>query len=100
MARVVQHLVGQARLHHAAALHHHDAVGEQAGHREIVRDQYRGDAQPRHQAADHPAALNGASDLVARTFGEAAGHSRMIFTNPEMPLDAPVLIVMMAEVEG
>jgi hypothetical protein len=44
----------------------------------------------------HGYALKG----VEKIFGEAAGHSRMIYTNPEMPLDSPVLIVFMAEVEG
>lgn len=47
---------------------------------------------------DHPVALNGASDLINNVFGERGRHSRMIYTNPEMPLNAPVLIVLMAEI--
>ena len=39
MLRVVQHLVGQAGFHHHATLHDDDAVRQQAGDREIVRDQ-------------------------------------------------------------
>jgi len=73
-----------------------DAVGSLSRIKQIVR--VEGTMQVAPGFRDHPAALNGASDLVARIFGEAAGHSRMIYTNPEMPLDAPVLIVMMAEV--
>lgn len=46
---------------------------------------------------DHPKALNGASDLFNKVFGEAGLHSRMIYTNPEMPLNSPVLIVVIAE---
>ncbi|WP_181177495.1 RidA family protein [Mesorhizobium sp. B4-1-1] len=49
---------------------------------------------------DHPAALNGASDLINTVFGSKGRHSRMIYTNPEMPLNAPVLIVLFAEVEN
>ena len=74
-----------------------DAVGSLSRIKQIVR--VEGTMQVAPGFRDHPAALNGASDLVAKIFGEAAGHSRMIYTNTEMPLDAPVLIVMMAEVE-
>lgn len=49
---------------------------------------------------DHPVALNGASDLINAIFGLKGRHSRMIYTNPEMPLNAPVLIVLFAEVEN
>lgn len=48
---------------------------------------------------DHPKALNGASDLINAVFGERGSHSRMIYTNPEMPLDCACLIVLWAEVE-
>ena len=75
-----------------------DAVGSLSRIKQIVR--VEGTMQVAPGFRDHPAALNGASDLVARIFGEAAGHSRMIYTNPEMPLDAPVLIVFMAEIEA
>ena len=73
-----------------------DAVGALSRIKQIVRIEGTMQVAPGYR--DHPAALNGASDLVAKIFGEAAGHSRMIYTNPEMPLDAPVLIVFMAEV--
>ena len=45
MLRIVQHLVGQPGLHHPAALHHHDAMGEQPRHREVVRHQHHGEAE-------------------------------------------------------
>lgn len=47
---------------------------------------------------DHPVALNGASDLINDVFGPRGRHTRMIYTNPEMPLDAPVLLVFMVEI--
>jgi enamine deaminase RidA (YjgF/YER057c/UK114 family) len=74
-----------------------DAVGALSRIKQIVR--VEGTMQVAPGFRDHPAALNGASDLVNRVFGERAGHSRMIYTNPEMPLDAPVLLVLMAEIE-
>jgi enamine deaminase RidA (YjgF/YER057c/UK114 family) len=49
---------------------------------------------------DHPVALNGASDVINLIFAEKGRHSRMIYTNPEMPLDAPVLIVLTAEIRN
>ncbi len=47
---------------------------------------------------DHPHALNGASDLIGEVFAERGRHSRMIYTNPEMPLNAPVLLVFWVEI--
>lgn len=49
---------------------------------------------------DGPLALNGASDLINEVFGERGLHSRMIYTNTEMPLDSPVLLVVFAELQG
>ena len=48
---------------------------------------------------DTPGVLNGASHLMNEVFGERGRHTRMIFTNPEMPLDCACLIVIWAEVE-
>jgi len=47
---------------------------------------------------DTPKVLNGASHLVAEVFGERGRHTRMIFTNPEMPLDCACLIMFWADV--
>ncbi len=44
--------------------------------------------------------LNGASHLVNAVFEERGRHTRMIYTNPEMPLDCACLIVFWAEVLG
>lgn len=48
--------------------------------------------------AGHPTALNGASDLINQIFGAAGAHTRMIYTNPEMPLDCACLVVLWAEI--
>lgn len=45
-----------------------------------------------------PVALNGASHLVNTVFGEKGAHSRMIFSNPSMPIDCATLVVFWAEV--
>jgi enamine deaminase RidA (YjgF/YER057c/UK114 family) len=47
---------------------------------------------------DTPKVLNGASHLVSEVFGERGRHTRMIYTNPEMPLDCACLITFWAEV--
>lgn len=47
----------------------------------------------------HPQALNGASDLINAVFGERGRHTRMIYTNPVMPLDCTSLIVLWAEIK-
>jgi enamine deaminase RidA (YjgF/YER057c/UK114 family) len=45
-----------------------------------------------------PKVLNGASDLVNAVFRERGAHTRMIHTNPELPLDCACLIVFWAEI--
>ena len=52
MLWVVEHLVRQSRLHHLAALHHHDAPGEQPCDGDVMGDERHGDAQPGDQGAD------------------------------------------------
>lgn len=49
---------------------------------------------------DTPGILNGASHLVNAVFKERGRHSRMIYTNPEMPLDCASLVVFWAEVDA
>lgn len=73
-----------------------DAVGDLARIKQIVR--VEGTMQVAVGFRDHPKALDGASDLINEVFGEAGRHSRMIYTNPEMPLDAPLLLVLLAEI--
>jgi enamine deaminase RidA (YjgF/YER057c/UK114 family) len=45
-----------------------------------------------------PGVLNGASDLVNAVFGPRGQHTRMIYTNPELPLDCACLVVFWAEI--
>jgi enamine deaminase RidA (YjgF/YER057c/UK114 family) len=49
---------------------------------------------------DHPKCLNGASDLINAAFAEKGRHTRMIYTNPVMPLDCTSLVVLFAEIES
>ena len=49
---------------------------------------------------DHPKCLDGASDVVNAAFGEKGRHTRMIYTNPVMPLDCTSLVILFAEVEA
>jgi enamine deaminase RidA (YjgF/YER057c/UK114 family) len=46
-----------------------------------------------------PQVANGASDLVGEAFGEAGRHARSAVGVPVLPLDAPVEVEMIVEVE-
>ncbi|MDQ7988333.1 MAG: Atu1372/SO_1960 family protein [Candidatus Dactylopiibacterium sp.] len=48
---------------------------------------------------DHPKALDGASDLALQVFGDRGRHTRMIFSNPVMPMDSFCLVYAFAEVD-
>ncbi|MCY3997054.1 MAG: Atu1372/SO_1960 family protein [Rhodobacter sp.] len=45
-----------------------------------------------------PRALTGASHLVNTVFGDAGAHSRMIYSNPSMPIDCATLVVFWTEI--
>ncbi|OZI32670.1 hypothetical protein CEG14_17330 [Bordetella genomosp. 1] len=47
----------------------------------------------------HPEALDGASDLIAAVFAERGRHTRMIWTNPVMPLDSVCLVYLFAQID-
>jgi enamine deaminase RidA (YjgF/YER057c/UK114 family) len=47
---------------------------------------------------EQPAVLNGASDIVNEVFGPRGRHTRMVYSNNEMPLDCATLVVLFAEV--
>jgi enamine deaminase RidA (YjgF/YER057c/UK114 family) len=47
----------------------------------------------------HPQVLNGASELLLAVFGDRGRHTRTALGIHEMPLDAPVQLVLWAEVE-
>jgi enamine deaminase RidA (YjgF/YER057c/UK114 family) len=74
-----------------------DAVGELSRVRRIVR--LEGTLWVVEGFKDHPKCLNGASDLVNEAFQECGRHTRMIYTNPVMPLDCTSLVVLYAEIE-
>ncbi|MFO1123781.1 MAG: RidA family protein [Hyphomicrobiales bacterium] len=74
-----------------------DAVGELSKVRRIVR--LEGTLWVDESYKEHPKCLNGASDLVNSAFEERGRHTRMIYTNPVMPLDCTSLVVLYAELE-
>jgi enamine deaminase RidA (YjgF/YER057c/UK114 family) len=75
-----------------------EAVGELTRVKRIVR--LEGVLGVADDYKDHPKCLNGASDLVNMVFGERGRHTRMIYTNPVMPLDCTSLVILYAEIEA
>ena len=73
------------------------AVGELSKVKRIVR--LEGTLWVDESFKEHPKCLNGASDLINTVFGERGRHTRMIYTNPVMPLDCTSLVVLYAEAE-
>jgi enamine deaminase RidA (YjgF/YER057c/UK114 family) len=47
-----------------------------------------------------PAVVNGASELLGDIFGDAGRHARSAVGVASLPLDAPVEVELMAEIEG
>lgn len=47
-----------------------------------------------------PAVINGASDVLGEIFGDAGVHARSAVGVSELPLDAPVEVELVVEVEG
>ncbi|MDG2243819.1 MAG: RidA family protein [Rhodospirillaceae bacterium] len=47
---------------------------------------------------DHPIVINGASDLMVSIFGDAGRHARAAVGCPSLPLDAPVEIEAVIEI--
>ncbi|MBL8893356.1 MAG: RidA family protein [Rhizobiales bacterium] len=74
-----------------------DALGDLSRVRRVVR--LEGTLNVASGFTTHPPVLNGASDLIFAVFGDVGRHTRMIYTNPEMPLDCACLIVLYAEVD-
>ena len=62
-----------------------EAVGELAKVKRIVR--LEGVLGVDDAYKEHPKCLDGASDLINTAFEEKGRHTRMIYTNPVMPLD-------------
>jgi enamine deaminase RidA (YjgF/YER057c/UK114 family) len=74
-----------------------DAVGELSKVKRILR--LEGTMWVDESFKDHPKCLNGASDLINTAFEDRGRHTRMIYTNPVMPLDCTSLVVLYAEIE-
>ncbi len=47
----------------------------------------------------HPAVVNGASDLMVEVFGEAGKHARFAVGAPSLPLDVPVEVDAVFEID-
>jgi enamine deaminase RidA (YjgF/YER057c/UK114 family) len=47
---------------------------------------------------DQPSVLNGASHVINEIFGPRGRHSRMVYSNHEMPMDCATLVVLYAEI--
>jgi enamine deaminase RidA (YjgF/YER057c/UK114 family) len=47
---------------------------------------------------DQPAALNGASHVINEIFGLRGRHTRMVYSNHEMPMNCATLVVLYAEI--
>jgi enamine deaminase RidA (YjgF/YER057c/UK114 family) len=75
-----------------------EAVGELSRVKRIVR--LEGVLGVADDYKDHPKCLNGASDLINTAFEEKGRHTRMIYTNPVMPLDCTSLVILFAEIEA
>jgi enamine deaminase RidA (YjgF/YER057c/UK114 family) len=73
-----------------------DAVGDLSRIQRVFRLEGTLNVDPNF--TNHPQALNGASDLLLEVFGERGRHTRMIYTNPVMPLDCASLVVLYAQV--
>lgn len=74
-----------------------DAVGELSRIRQIYR--LEGVLNVAEDFYDHPKALDGASDILVEMFAERARHTRMIWTNPVMPMDGFCLVYLFAEID-
>ena len=66
-----------------------------AGIRQIVR--VEGYVACTDTFLDHPAVLDGASDLLAALFGERAGHVRLVCGVRNLPGNVPVAVALTAE---
>jgi enamine deaminase RidA (YjgF/YER057c/UK114 family) len=79
LAQISEHLGGFERLHHIVRLEGH--VSSADGFH------------------DQPAVLDGASDLFAAVLGDKAGHARSAFSHRQLPANATVELVAIAQIE-
>ena len=74
-----------------------DALGDLTRVKQIYR--LEGVLNVAEDFHNHPKALDGASDLMVEIFAERGRHTRMIWTNPVMPMDGFCLVYLFAEIE-
>jgi enamine deaminase RidA (YjgF/YER057c/UK114 family) len=79
LAQISRHLGGFERLHHIVRVE---------GHVSSVDGFY-----------DQPAVLDGASELLAHVLGDKAGHARSAFSHSQLPANATVILVVIAQIE-
>ena len=76
-----------------------DAVGDLNKVTQIVRVEGVLNVAINSGWSGQPKALDGASDVINEVFAERGLHTRMVYSNHEMPLDCASLIWLIAEVE-
>lgn len=78
LAQISRHLGGFDRLHHIVRLEGHVSSA----------DGFHG----------QPAVIDAASDLLAAVLGDKAGHARSAFSHNQLPANAAVVLVVIAEI--
>ncbi|PCE24755.1 RidA family protein [Burkholderia ubonensis] len=78
LAQIDRHLGGFDRLHHIVRVEGHVSSA----------DGFHG----------QPAVIDGASDLFAAVLGDKAGHARSAFSHRQLPADAAVALVVIAQI--
>ncbi|WP_431822384.1 RidA family protein [Burkholderia sp. F1] len=78
LAQIDGHLGGFDRLHHIVRVEGHVSSA----------DGFHG----------QPAVIDGASDLFAAVLGDKAGHARSAFSHSQLPADAAVALVVIAQI--
>ncbi|KDB06684.1 Endoribonuclease L-PSP [Burkholderia sp. lig30] len=78
LAQIKRHLDGFERLHHIVRVEGHVSSA----------DGFHG----------QPAVIDGASDLFAAALGDRAGHARSAFSHFQLPADAAVVLVVIAQI--
>ncbi len=73
------------------------ALGELSYVKQIVRLEGTMGCAPGFN--QQPETLNGASQIINQVFGKRGRHSRMIYSNIEMPLNCATLVVLFAEID-
>lgn len=78
LAQISRHLGGFERLHHIVRVEGHVSCAE--------------------GFYEQPAVIDGASDLFAAVLGEKSGHARSAFSHSQLPANAAVALVVIAQI--